>query len=72
MSAHRDLTQDFEQLVEEWFEAEQYEVDREQTTREERIGCMIFNYLCEEHPDDYPDRVKEVIRVLRTWTELSA
>jgi hypothetical protein len=69
MRTYPELANALEQLVEEWFESEDSEADWDLTTREERIGSMIIHYLGVAHPDDYPDRLKEVIRVLETHTE---
>ena len=69
MRTYPQLVKDLEQLVEEWFQSEDSEVDWDLTTREERIASMIIHYLSVAHPDDYPDKIKEVIRVLGTHTE---
>jgi hypothetical protein len=69
MRTYPQLVKDLEQLVEEWFQSEDSEVDWDLTTREERIASMIIHYLSVAHPDDYPDRIKEVIRVLETHTK---
>jgi hypothetical protein len=61
MRTQRELFKDFEQLVEDWFQSEETEVDWDLATREERIASMIVHYLSVAHPDDYPQRIKEVI-----------
>jgi hypothetical protein len=70
MRPYPELVQDLEQLVEKWFQSEDSEVDWELTSREERMASMIVHYLSVAHPDDYPDRIKEIIRVLKTQTEV--
>jgi hypothetical protein len=69
MRTHRELVKDFEQLVEDWFQTKETEVDWDLTTREERIASMFVHYLSVAHPDDYPQRIKGVIGALETQTE---
>jgi hypothetical protein len=60
MRTQQELFKDFEQLVEDWFQIEEIEVDWDLTTREERIASMIVSYLSTANPDDYPQRIKQV------------
>jgi hypothetical protein len=69
MRTYPELVNDLERLVEEWFQSEDCECDWDLTTREERIASMIIHYSSVAHPDDYPDRIKEVIRALETHAE---